>query len=88
MKDRAIFNLYPNIVSITETSDNVFVCKDKNSKIVEISDWKAVDKKVIEMQQEAEANKQAQIDLKASAKAKLIAGEKLTEEEADILIGV
>ena len=27
-------------------------------------------------------------DLKASAKAKLIAGEKLTEEEADILIGV
>ena len=88
MKDRAIFNLYPNIVSITETSDNVFVCKDKNNKIVEISDWKAVDKKVIEMQQEAEANKQAQIDLKASAKAKLIAGEKLTEEEADILIGV
>ena len=33
---------------------------------------------------EFEANK----DLKASAKAKLIAGEKLTEEEADILIGV
>ena len=27
-------------------------------------------------------------DLKASAKAKLIAGEKLTEEEADILFGV
>ena len=31
---------------------------------------------------------QAIKDLKASAKAKLIAGEKLTEEEADILIGV
>ena len=27
-------------------------------------------------------------DLKASAKAKLIAGEKLTEEEANILVGV
>lgn len=27
-------------------------------------------------------------DLKANAKAKLIAGEKLTEEEADILVGV
>ena len=26
--------------------------------------------------------------LKANAKAKLIAGEKLTEEEADILVGV
>ena len=31
---------------------------------------------------------QAKIDLKASAKAKLIAGEKLTEEEANILVGV
>jgi hypothetical protein len=36
-----------------------------------------------------EANaKQAQIDLKASAKAKLVAGEKLTEEEANVLVGV
>ena len=35
-----------------------------------------------------ETDKQAQIDLKASAKAKLIAGEKLTEEEANILVGV
>ena len=33
-------------------------------------------------------NIQAQKDLRASAKAKLIAGEKLTEEEANILIGV
>ena len=32
--------------------------------------------------------KQAKEDLKASAKAKLIAGEKLTEEEANILVGV
>lgn len=34
------------------------------------------------------AESQAKADLKASAKEKLIAGEKLTEEEADILIGV
>ena len=34
------------------------------------------------------AKQQAQIDLKASAKAKLVAGEKLTEEEANILVGV
>ena len=40
-------------------------------------------------QKEQEAiDKKAKADLKASAKAKLIAGEKLTEEEADILIGV
>tara|TARA_R100000388_G_scaffold91686_1_gene73933 strand:- start:649 stop:882 length:234 start_codon:yes stop_codon:yes gene_type:complete len=31
---------------------------------------------------------QANKDLKASAKAKLVAGEKLTEEEANILVGV
>ncbi len=34
------------------------------------------------------ADLQAKEDLKASAKAKLIAGEKLTEEEANILVGV
>ena len=40
-------------------------------------------------QKEQEAiDKKAKADLKASAKATLIAGEKLTEEEADILIGV
>ena len=43
--------------------------------------------------QQAETNpaitsEQAKEDLKASAKAKLIAGEKLTEEEANILVGV
>ena len=32
------------------------------------------------------AERQAQIDLKASAKAKLVAGEPLTEAEADTLI--
>tara|TARA_Y100001937_G_scaffold94939_1_gene128810 strand:- start:199 stop:441 length:243 start_codon:yes stop_codon:yes gene_type:complete len=33
------------------------------------------------------AEEQAKEDLKASAKAKLIAGEALTEEEADVMIG-
>ena len=39
---------------------------------------------------ETQLNNEAQnkIDLKASAKAKLIAGEKLTEEEANVLVGV
>ena len=36
----------------------------------------------------AEEDRQAKADLKASAKAKLVAGEKLTEEEANILVGV
>ena len=34
------------------------------------------------------ADKKAKDNLKASAKAKLIAGEKLTEEEANVLVGV
>ena len=39
-------------------------------------------------QEEIETARQEKADLKASAKAKLIAGEKLTEEEANILVGV
>ena len=36
----------------------------------------------------AKSDKEKNDSLKSSAKAKLIAGEKLTEEEADILVGV
>jgi hypothetical protein len=46
-----------------------------------------LDKKLKELPTD-EQDIQKRKDLKASAKAKLIAGEKLTEEEADILIGV
>ena len=52
---------------------------------ISVADIKA---KITEMETAETADKQAQIDLKASAKAKLIAGEKLTEEEANILVGV
>ena len=48
----------------------------------------AVNTKATELKAEADAKEQAEIDLKASAKAKLVAGEKLTEEEANILVGV
>ena len=43
---------------------------------------------VLAKQSELETKETSKTNLKASAKAKLIAGEKLTEEEADILIGV
>ena len=52
---------------------------------ISVADIKA---KITEMETAEAADKQAQIDLKASAKAKLVAGEKLTEEEANILVGV
>ena len=60
-----------------------FVIDWKGEEEISVADIKA---KVTEMET-AEANeKQAKIDLKASAKAKLIAGEPLTEEEADTIV--
>ena len=50
-------------------------------------DKATLDAKLAELPTEEE-DRQARIDLKASAKAKLIAGEKLTEEEANVLVGV
>ena len=39
-------------------------------------------------QTDREIERQAKADLKASAKSKLIAGEPMTEEEANVLVGV
>ena len=50
-------------------------------------DKATLDNKLAELPTEEE-DRQARKDLQASAKAKLIAGEKLTEEEANILVGV
>lgn len=86
MIHEAIYKLYPNVKSIKEI-DNVFTAYDKDGNKVSIN-MSEVNTKATELQDEANTNAQAKIDLKASAKAKLIAGEKLTEEEADILIGV
>ena len=47
-----------------------------------------IEAKIIELDTADANEKKAKEDLKASAKAKLIAGEKLTEEEANILVGV
>ncbi len=45
-----------------------------------------IEDKLAEMTTAWENEKQAKIDLKASAKAKLIAGEALTAEEADTIV--
>ena len=47
-----------------------------------------IEAKIVELDTAQANEKQAKEDLKASAKAKLIAGEKLTEEEANTLVGV
>ena len=86
MKHQAIYDLYPNVKTIDET-DEVFFPKDENGNPVSI-DMSAVETKAVELETERNAKEEADKNLKANAKAKLIAGEKLTEEEANILVGV
>jgi len=85
MEHIAIYNLYPNAKSINETEDGVLEVKDADGNEVSI-DMSAVNTKAAELQTQAEADKQSLIDLKASAKAKLIAGEPLTEAEANTIV--
>ena len=82
----AIYQLYPDVKTINGNSDGSFTAFDIDMNEVSI-DMSAVNTKLNEMIAEAEANKQAKADLKASAKAKLMAGEALTEEEANVMIG-
>ena len=81
----AIYQLYPDVKTINGNSDGSFTAFDIDMNEVSI-DMSAVNTKLNEMIAEAEANKQAKADLKASAKAKLIAGEALTEDEADTVV--
>ena len=87
MKHEAIYKLYPNVATINENATTgVLTAYDQECNLVEF-DSAAVDAKATELQAEADA-KPSYEELQASAKAKLIAGEKLTEEEANILVGV
>ena len=45
-----------------------------------------IEAKISELETQEQADSQAKIDLKASAKAKLIAGEALTEDEANTIV--
>ena len=84
MKHQAIFDLYSNVKTIDET-DGVFYPKDENGNAVSI-DMSAVETKATELQTAEDNKVQAKEDLKASAKAKLVAGTALTEEEANTIV--
>jgi hypothetical protein len=86
MKQDAIHNLYPNVISTITDEDGNITALDANENVVEITDWNAVETKGTELQAEYDAKLQAKETLKASAKAKLIAGEALTEEEANTIV--
>tara|TARA_R100000234_G_scaffold41929_1_gene24933 strand:+ start:181 stop:441 length:261 start_codon:yes stop_codon:yes gene_type:complete len=85
MEQEAIYILYPTVKQIIQ-EDGTFKCLDENGLEVYGIDMSAVNTKASELQAEADAEKQAKEDTKASAKAKLIAGESLTEEEADTIV--
>ena len=72
-KHKAVVALYPNVVSMV--GDKAF---DVDGNEVSI-DMSAVNTKKEELDT-------ADINLKASAKAKLVAGEALTEAEADTIV--
>ena len=77
---QAIKELYP---SVTSNQGNVSYDDDLN---VVATDETAIANKITE-QDTARANEvTAKADLKASAKAKLIAGEALTEDEANTIV--
>ena len=85
MIDDAIFELYKNVKQVEIKADgSIIACDiDKNEVSIDIN---AVNTKASELQAEADAQAKAKEDLKASAKAKLIAGEPLTAEEADTIV--
>ena len=85
MKHQAIYNLYPAVKRINEDNNGVLTILDINKEEVSI-DESAVETERASLQTEVDNTRQAKIDLKASAKAKLIAGEALTEAEADTII--
>jgi hypothetical protein len=84
MKHKAIYNLYPSVVTIDETNDGIYTAYDANKNIVSIN-MSDVNAKAEELNQQADAEEQAKADIKASALAKLSALG-LTEEEVQAII--
>ena len=80
----AILSINPNWSgTVSGNTENELVIDWKDQEKISIADIKA---KITEMETAEENEKQTKINLKASAKAKLIAGEPLTEEEADTIV--
>ena len=83
---KAIRQLYDEAVTIRGNSQDDVVVYDINYEEISITDWDSINAKITELDQADETAEINRINLKASAKAKLIAGEALTEEEADTIV--
>jgi len=86
-KADAILNLYPTVTRVEDKNGNLKGF-DENENEVLITDWNAVETKATELQTAKDAEIQAKVDLKASAKTKLMNGEALTEDEANVMVGL
>ena len=85
MKHEAIHELYPNVKQVI-SEDDVITALDIDGNEVTITDWNAVNTKATELRTAYDAAVAQKVTNKASAKAKLIAGEALTEAEADTIV--
>ena len=88
MKHKAICDLYPNVKNVIEDADGNLTALDENENEVVITDMSAVETKATELQTAKDNKAQEQADLKASAKTKLMNGEALTEDEANVMVGL
>ena len=85
-KQDAIKELYSNVVRMEHnTETNVFTAFDVDGNEVSLN-MSDVNAKATELETNDANEAQAKEDLKASAKAKLVAGEALTQEEADAIV--
>ena len=84
MIHEAIYSLYPEVKKIDDKADGSVIPMDAEGNVMTV-DMDAVNTKASELQAIEDA-KPSRADLKASAKAKLIAGEPLTEEEANTIV--
>ena len=84
---------YKAILAINPNA--IFNLKNERSDGYESIEWlnnttpiskEDIEAKLVELQAEEDAKVQAKEDTKASAKAKLIAGEALTEDEANTIV--
>ena len=85
-KQDAIKELYSDVVRIEHNKEtDVFTAFDVDANEVSIN-MSDVNAKATELETADNNEAQAKEDLKASAKAKLIAGEALTEDEANTIV--
>ena len=88
-------NFYPQAInelkgltsSVLVSENDVIVSgTDENGNNIVLPSQSEIDTKAQELLNTHNSEEQAKVDLKASAKAKLIAGEALTEDEANTIV--